>query len=90
MATSFNDHIHNLTKKLSSKLAFINRLSKFLSNKVVSKLYAPLVQPHMDYGLTVWDNCGSTNIDKVQKMQNRSSRIFSNNFKRNVPNSNIK
>ena len=84
---SFNDHIHNLTKKLSSKLAFINRISKFLSNKVVSKLYAPLVQSHMDYGLTIWGNCGSTNMDKVQKMQNRASRIFSNNFRRNIPSS---
>ena len=84
---SFNDHIHNLTNKLSSKLAFINRLSKFLPNKVVSNLYAPLVQSHMDYGLTVWGNCGSTNMDKVQKMQNRASRIFSNNFRRNIPSS---
>ena len=83
----FNDHIHHLTKKLSSKLAFINRLSKFIPNKVVSKLYAPLVQSHVDYGLTIWGNCGSTNIDKVQKMQNRASRIFSNNFRRNIPGS---
>ena len=56
---------------------------------MVSKLYAPLVQSHMDYGLTVWGNCGSTNIDKVQKMQNIASRIFSNNFKRNIPSSEI-
>ena len=84
---SCNDHIHNLTKKLSSKLAFINRLSKFLSNKMVSKLHAPLVQSHMDYGLAIWGNCGSTNMDKVQKMQNRASRIFSNNFRRNIPSS---
>ena len=54
---------------------------------MVSKLYAPLVQSHMDYGLTVWGNCGFTNMDKVQKMQNRASRIFSNNFRRNIPSS---
>ena len=34
---------------------------------MVSKLYAPLVQSHMDNGLTVWGNCGFTNMDKVKK-----------------------
>ena len=67
-------------------LAFINRLSNFLPNKVVSKLYALLVQSHMDYGLTFLGNCDSTNIDKVpKKMQTGASHIFSYSFKRNIP-----
>ena len=64
---SFTNHILNLTKEFSYKLAFINRLSKLFPNKVVSKIYAHLIQSHIDYGLPVWGNCGSVNIDKVQK-----------------------
>ena len=38
------------------------------------------VQTHIDYCLTVWGLTSKQNLNKLQKYQNRSSRIITNNF----------
>ena len=43
-------------------------------------IYQALIQPHFDYCSTVWGTCGVTLQDKLQKLQNRATRVltFSN------------
>ena len=43
-------------------------------------IYQALIQPHFDYCCTVWGTCGVTLQDKLQKLQNRATRVltFSN------------
>ena len=45
-------------------------------------IYQALIQPHFDYGSTIWGtcSCGVTLQDKLQKLQNRAARVltFSN------------
>jgi len=43
-------------------------------------MYRALIQPHFDYCNIVWENCGITLQDKLQKLQNRAARVltFSN------------
>ena len=44
-------------------------------------IYNSLVQPHFDYYSLVWGNCGKTLSNKLQKLQNRASRVItSSNF----------
>ena len=61
-------------------------LSIYIHNSTRANNSFKLLSVIFDSNLSL-SNCGSTNIDKVQKMQNRASRIFSNNFKRNIPSS---
>ena len=46
----------------------------------LNQLYFAFVQPHIDYGLSIWGNTSKQNLSKVQRFQNRASRIVTNNF----------
>ena len=38
-------------------------------------LYTGIVEPHFRYCSSVWGSCGATEINQLQKMQNRAARI---------------
>ena len=76
-------------KKLSAKIGLVKRLQPFLPSHIIHKLYTPLLQSHIDYCLTVWGKCSSTELCKLQRLQNRAARVFSKNFNKNVSVNNI-
>ena len=47
------------------------------------------LQSHIDYCLTVWGKFSPTELCKLQRLQNRAARVFSNNFNKNVSVNNI-
>ena len=40
-------------------------------------LYKTLVEPYLIYCNIIWDQCGNTLIEKVQRLQNEATRIIS-------------
>ena len=72
---SWNTHIDNLAKKVGSALGAIKRIRNCIPHKTLLSIYQGLVQTHFDYCSVVWGNCGSTLKSKLQKLQNRASRI---------------
>lgn len=41
-----------------------------------SSIYWSIVQSHFDYCNVVWDSCGKTLLDKLQRLQNRAASIL--------------
>ena len=41
-------------------------------------LYSSIVEPHFRYCCSVWGCCGTTDINQLQKLQNRAARIITN------------
>ena len=41
-------------------------------------LYSGIVEPHFRYCCSVWGCCGTTDINQLQKLQNRAARIITN------------
>ena len=88
---SWNYNVSKVCKKLGSRIAITQRLIKYLpsnnSNSIyhTNTLYFSFIQPYIDYGLTVWGNTSSSNIKKIQHLQNRMARIISGNFDYTVP-----
>ena len=41
-------------------------------------LYKGIVEPHLRYCCSVWGCAGSTEINRLQKLQNRAARIITN------------
>ncbi len=72
----WDTHISNLCKTLSPKVALLRKLKKFLPVKQLDILYIAIVQPHIDYCLTVWGYSCRKYVDKIQKLQNRAARII--------------
>ena len=81
---SFKDHVNSLLKKLAPKLGLLHRLSFTLPQNVLVSLYLSIIQPHIDYCLSVWGSCNKTTMNSIQKIQNRAARIVTICFDFNI------
>ena len=74
-------HIDKLCKKIASTTGAIRRVKPFVPQSNILNTYNSLVQSHFDYCSLVGGNCGKTLSNKLQKLQNRASRVItSSNF----------
>ena len=68
--------IQSISKKIASALGAIKRISHLLPFSILMNVYNGLVQSHFDYCNVVWGTCGIGLSDKLQKLQNRATRIL--------------
>ena len=81
---SWDRHIDFISSKLSPKLGILYRFSKFTPSYLLNIIYKTLIQPDIDYGISIWGNCASTYLNKVQSLQNRAARILCNEYDWNI------
>jgi hypothetical protein len=74
---SWSPHINELCKKLSQKVSALKRLSAFIPNALLLKVYISNIQSITDYCCTVWGNSAKCNLDRVMAYQKRAIRIVS-------------
>ena len=67
-------------QKINPKIGLIHRLKKMLPTKVLSTLYLILIQPHIDYCISVWGACALKYINLIQRLQNRAARAVTGIF----------
>ena len=70
-------HIMELCKNLNYHLHLLRRLQRVLPKHLLMTVYKAYFQSKFDYGISVWGCTTQSNIDKIQRMQNRVSRIRS-------------
>jgi hypothetical protein len=75
----FDQHIHELVRKLNSKLSWLCRLRHSVPRHVLEITFKSYVQPIFDYACTIW-GCSKANVDAIQCLQNRAARIICSNF----------
>ena len=73
-------HVQKLWRKVSSKLAFLNRLCKGLNKTLLCKRYISYKQPCIDYAFFVWGSCSEQTKDLIYRLQRRVARIITGNF----------
>lgn len=82
---AWNVQIAKLSKKVASGIGALKRIKPFVPHSTLKLIYNCLVQPHFDYCSVVWDTCGSSLADKLQKLQNRAARVLtSSNYDTNA------
>ena len=64
--------------KFSRSFGFLKYAKKFLPQDTLSKMYRRIVEPLFRYCCSVWGCCGKTQLDNLQKLQNRAARIVTN------------
>ena len=77
---TWNKHVDFLCKKLSKKLGILYRYSKILPKYTLHIIYNTLIQPDIDYAISLWGHCAILYFNKIQRLQNRCGRIICNNF----------
>jgi hypothetical protein len=73
-------HVDVLCRELNYMVWTLSRLRCILPHESLIQIYISIVQPKIDYAITVWGYTSEQNIDKVQRMQNRAIRAMLNNY----------
>ena len=77
---TWSTHIDSLCKELNSIVWTLSRMRTVIPFESLMTIYKSIMQPKIDYAITVWGYSSESNIDKVQRMQNRAVRAMLNNY----------
>ena len=77
---NLHHQVDELTKDLNAKIWNLSRLRSFLPWNILLDLYKSLIQPKIDYAITIWGYTKEGNLDRIQHLQNRVARVIFNNF----------
>ena len=75
---NWKELIMAVSTKVSRAIGFLRHAKSFLPLASLKTLYTGIVQPHFRYHCSVWDCAGSTEMNQLQKLQNRAARIITN------------
>ena len=73
---TWSNHINATTKKVSSGIGSIKRISHCVPPATLYNICHGLVQSYFDYCSVVCGNCAKTLSDKLQRLQNRAVRVL--------------
>ena len=73
---SWNSHVNYLISKVSKRIGILGRTRRSISMHTAGIIYRSFILPVLDYCDTVWNCCGRTNADNIEKLQRRAARII--------------
>ena len=71
----WKEHIKTVSSKVSRGIGFLKHAKSFLPEETLRTIYTGIVEPYFRYCCSVWGCCGVTEINQLQKLQNRAARI---------------
>ena len=66
------------SEKANKILGLIARSFDFKSPSLINKLYKSLVRPHLEYAVSVWSPNLIKDIDRLEKVQRRATKLIPN------------
>ena len=77
----FKSHISDICSIINARIGVLSRLKKFVPKNILNCIFKAIVQPKIDYGITIYGNNYPTNIKRITKLMNRASRIITSSDK---------
>ena len=75
---TWENHIQQLCSQLSSRLALLQRIKKYLPYHVRILYYNAYCLPILDYCCSIWGSASKASLDCILKLQKRAARIILN------------
>ena len=72
---NWKEHIKTVSTKVLRAIGFLKHAKTFLGQETLKTLYTGIVEPHFRYCCSVWGCAGSTELNQLQKLQNRAARL---------------
>ena len=73
---SWDNHINNLSIKLSRANGILAKLRHFVPRKTLISVYYAIFHSHLQYGCVVWSQSIAKNIKKINVLQKKCLRII--------------
>jgi hypothetical protein len=64
-----------LIERTSKQLNISTKLKYRLKRDYLEKIYLVFIRPILEYASEIWDNCGQTNCNRLEKIQIEAARI---------------
>ena len=77
---SWDKHISSICKKLGHGIFVLRKLKGKIPQSHLLTVYNTIVQPHIDYCITVWGYAPQVHLSRVQRLLNRIARLLTNNY----------
>ena len=75
---TFNYHINNLSVKISRSVGLLYKLTRYLPQEVLLKIYHSLIHPYLNYAMETWFNINNYSSNKLITLQKKSMRAIFN------------
>ena len=72
----FNKHVDVVCRSITSKIALLKRIKRYLPLSYRTLYYNAYVLPSIDYCLTIWGNTSKTNLERIHKLQKCAARVI--------------
>ncbi len=76
---NWSNHINNSINKANKQLGRIKNAFKYIDKSVIGLQHKSLISPHLEYGAVIWNPPWQNEIDRLEKVENRATKIFSLN-----------
>ena len=70
----WDKHTTHVKQRAINNIRNLHRINQIIPMKQRRVLYTSLVTPHFSYADIIWNNCGSTNCNKIQQAQNFAAK----------------
>ena len=77
---TWHSQIDAVCKKLVFAIFRLGRLRNVIAPNMMLHIYQCIIQPRLDYAITLWGFTSQLNLSRVQRLQNRAARIITGNF----------
>ena len=71
----WSQHVISATNKANKQVGIIKHAFTYLDIGTLKLLYKSMVRPHLEYAATVWSPTWKADIDKIENVQRRATRI---------------
>ena len=72
---SWKSHVKYIISKAGKRIGLLGRVREDLTTNAANLIYKTFILPVMDYCDSVWACCNRTDIDLLERLQNRAGRI---------------
>ena len=72
---NWKSHINNAINKANRQLGLIKHSFKYLKETTGKLLYKSLERPHLEYGAVIWNPFKKGEIDKIERVQHRTTKL---------------
>ena len=73
---NFDKHIPQQINKANNIMGLIRRTHTFLNETSFRYLFQALVRPHLEYAEAVWSPFTKKDIDTIEKVQKRATKLI--------------